>query len=329
MKKGILLIAWLFLLGNIGVHAGIFNTTITDITPTSATVKWETTIETTTAIQYGIQLADGSYEQIDLPKLDIPDTKYHVYQLNDLVPNSNYRVWARSVDNNMGAEVPTDDNSNPAYFYTLPPAGPVVFLESTPESDHIELYQSTFINGTALSVDWPASGRDVILAITNGAPGGEPRGTFEPAVPVTDLNGNFSVKFTGAHYGKARISITVDEMVSHVDVWVLKSNNKSQPLDSKSIGVSEVDSWNEYILFQNYPNPFSYVTNIGFQLPNEAKVTISVYDILGKKLRDFTKDYPAGKNHFIFDADGLKSGMYFYKLEAGHFVSVKMFNVAK
>ena len=81
----------------------------------------------------------------------------------------------------------------------------------------------------------------------------------------------------------------------------------------------------DYKLDQNYPNPFNPVTKINFELPEDATVNITVYDLLGREVyklinNDFRK---AGVYTVEFTAKNLSSGVYFYRLEAGSFMQTK------
>ena len=79
-----------------------------------------------------------------------------------------------------------------------------------------------------------------------------------------------------------------------------------------------------YELFQNYPNPFNPQTYIKFALPRAGVVKIEVFNIVGQKvmtLLDETR--PAGYHRVVFEANGLPSGLYFYRIEADGFRSVK------
>ena len=70
-------------------------------------------------------------------------------------------------------------------------------------------------------------------------------------------------------------------------------------------------------LAQNYPNPFNPTTNIRFQVPEAADVRLAVYDRLGREVAvilDGRMD--AGSHEARFDATGLASGVYLYKLQA-------------
>ncbi len=72
------------------------------------------------------------------------------------------------------------------------------------------------------------------------------------------------------------------------------------------------------VLYTNSPNPFNHRTTIHFYLPRYEYVTLTVYDIRGKAIGQPLKKYmKPGYHKAIFDANGLPSGVYFYKLKAG------------
>lgn len=85
-----------------------------------------------------------------------------------------------------------------------------------------------------------------------------------------------------------------------------------------------------FTLYQNYPNPFNPSTYISFDLPRSAKVKISVYDVIGRLVKVLVDEQmPAGIHKVEFRGDGLSSGAYFYRLEAGCFTSVKKMLLVK
>ena len=101
---------------------------------------------------------------------------------------------------------------------------------------------------------------------------------------------------------------------------------------SLTVGVTEnsQDIPTNYSLSQNYPNPFNPVTAIDFDLPEAGNVKLVVYDISGKEVNVMQNGIlPAGKHKMYFNAGRLASGVYFYKLESGSFVSVKRMTVIK
>ncbi len=82
-------------------------------------------------------------------------------------------------------------------------------------------------------------------------------------------------------------------------------------------------------LAQNYPNPFNPITEIRYDLPSDCRVTLEIYDILGRKLVTLVDEYQEagckaarwnGKNENGLE---ISSGVYFYKLRAGNFSDTK------
>jgi hypothetical protein len=75
---------------------------------------------------------------------------------------------------------------------------------------------------------------------------------------------------------------------------------------------------------QNFPNPFNPTTTIGYSLAKASKVTISVHDLLGRRIAIlFSGMKPAGKYSIRFDGSGLPSGFYFYRMQAGNFFQTR------
>ncbi|MCL4704400.1 T9SS type A sorting domain-containing protein [bacterium] len=73
-------------------------------------------------------------------------------------------------------------------------------------------------------------------------------------------------------------------------------------------------------LAQNYPNPFNPSTTIRFDLPQREQVKLAVYNTMGELVQILTEgSLPAGTHIFTFEAAGLASGVYLYRLQAGAF----------
>ena len=99
-----------------------------------------------------------------------------------------------------------------------------------------------------------------------------------------------------------------------------------------STGIEKVGSTQrpaEFRLDQNYPNPFNSETCITFQLPQSCSVKIEIFNMSGDLIKQFSEGYfTAGKYRVYWDCQTdskqpLPSGLYFYRLQAGNFHSVK------
>ncbi len=74
----------------------------------------------------------------------------------------------------------------------------------------------------------------------------------------------------------------------------------------------------DFSLYQNYPNPFNPTTSIEYSLDKRQFVSLKVYDILGREVAVLiNEEKPAGSYEVKFDASGLSSGVYLYRISAG------------
>jgi len=96
-----------------------------------------------------------------------------------------------------------------------------------------------------------------------------------------------------------------------------------------SIEERKIKRADKFRLYQNYPNPFNPGTHISFQLPEPAKVKITVYDILGRQKKELANtSYPAGKSEIYWDGTNdrnnlASAGIYFYRIETEQFNKTK------
>jgi len=80
----------------------------------------------------------------------------------------------------------------------------------------------------------------------------------------------------------------------------------------------------DFSLYQNYPNPFNPSTKIKYSVPQTSLVQIKVFDVLGNESTTLIdEEKPAGAYELTWNAANLSSGIYFYQLKAGEFISTK------
>jgi hypothetical protein len=90
------------------------------------------------------------------------------------------------------------------------------------------------------------------------------------------------------------------------------------------VRISQTDVTGKFNLEQNYPNPFNPSTVIRYEVPARLHVTISVFNTLGQQVATLVDGFEeAGHHEFRFDASGLASGVYFYRLRAGEYLATK------
>jgi len=80
----------------------------------------------------------------------------------------------------------------------------------------------------------------------------------------------------------------------------------------------------EYELLQNYPNPFNPTTTINYSILSEEFVTLRVYNAIGEELITLLSEVKSAGNYEVtFNAENLASGIYYYRINAGEFNSIK------
>jgi hypothetical protein len=102
--------------------------------------------------------------------------------------------------------------------------------------------------------------------------------------------------------------------------------------DQLTTTVDGVPSLNptQYVLSQNFPNPFNPVTTIQFTLPVASPVSLTLYDVLGREVKRMIDDfYEAGDYSYRFDGTKFASGLYYYRFSSGSFTNVKKMILVK
>ena len=244
--------------------------------------------------------------------------QYNINMIGNMMPGQGYQV-----------------KLNNATTLTYPANGPVAPSKSVMNGT---LHKFTNISNTGENMTigipqyvWentPAFGDEVGIFSSNGTLIGA--GVYN--------GGNMAISVWGDDEYSAQVDGMVSGQMFSVKLWNSASDQVSN-LDISWESGSNVYNTNDiavagkvthsfaplsYALDQNIPNPFTNSTQIGFVIPEDAYLVISVYNLLGEKLQDVVSGtYPAGAHTVDFDATGLASGTYFYKITSDHFVATK------
>ena len=120
---------------------------------------------------------------------------------------------------------------------------------------------------------------------------------------------------------KVKVGETYNYKLESVSLTGLKTQH-----DAITIFVTKPE---EYKLSQNYPNPFNSNTNINYQLPEQSKVTITIYNILGQKVKTLVDNVKeAGYHTAIWNGldkfeNQVSSGIYYYRIVSSSFAQSK------
>ena len=167
------------------------------------------------------------------------------------------------------------------------------------------------------------------------------KGSFEwiSTLDQNPISGNDDVRsWTGSRLG---------DLVPDDTVWVtfavvagdnleeIKANARAARNKALKVGWADVTTEienntdqrqqpNEFTLLQNYPNPFNPSTRIKFSVPRDCHVTVTIYNVLGKKVATLVDDNKkSGVYQVEFNGSDYTSGVYLYKIKAGDFVKTK------
>ncbi len=113
--------------------------------------------------------------------------------------------------------------------------------------------------------------------------------------------------------------------------WAFGRGGVIYKYNTAIIGISQSSNNlpDAYVLYQNYPNPFNPVTNIKYDIPVSANVTIKIYDLLGREIYSVNEFKKAGRHEVEFDGADFASGMYFYSIESNGFKDTKKMVLVK
>jgi len=293
------------------------------------------------------KLSGGSYTP--LPMTHVAGDSFTAYIPQQAVNSTVYYYIHAADDSNRSENHPYIGPGNPHNFHvlapgaediTLTPVNPPIIIPANGGSfnfngviaNNSTMTLSCYVwimvrlpNGTVTGpVLGPvpltlAAGGQITRLRTQSVPGSAPAGQYTytgfvgiyPSAPLDSSYFNFTKSST-----------------DNGGPWVGEMSNTGEPFVSPVTASASLLT--QYSLAQNYPNPFNPLTTIGFFLPQTALVKMAVYDIQGRQIATLVDGVrQAGMQEVTWDATGLPSGIYFYRLEAEGFSDVKKMMLVK
>jgi M6 family metalloprotease-like protein len=143
-----------------------------------------------------------------------------------------------------------------------------------------------------------------------------------PAGSFCDIEISFNSKGLPEGNYKGELNITSNAGIIIVPITIVIS---------ATVDVDDIpDVIYSFKLEQNYPNPFNPSTTIRFSIPERHRVRLSVYDLLGREVTKLIdEEMEAGWYSVIYNAEGLASGVYLYRIQTESFISTKRFIILK
>ena len=261
------------------------------------------------------------------------DTSAIVFEVsNDTVTVKPLKDWNGSTVITVAV---TDSYTSAEQSFTLTvtaapdPPGPFAWTAPTSESDSIEVTNSN--GGDSFSISWSSSVDPDGDAVTYKLAISHPPHNV-PTVMTESFSGT-SRSFTFAEFiGLWPNSLQMINRLNYkFDVYAYSGNDsiaitgtrqllveRSGDLNTESIGIP-----NSFILHPNYPNPFNPVTQIRFEIPYAGNVDLSIYNLLGMKVKTLYRGQKSA-GVFSFKWNGkndnnqsVSGGIYIYKLQSG------------
>jgi photosystem II stability/assembly factor-like uncharacterized protein len=226
---------------------------------------------------------------------------------------------------------PSDSNLTTPATYDMAKLGSRLFLSSynyveySTDGGHTWGYHVQGIPASFPNLEMESFGNILFIASHSGI-----YVLYDDSTTAVNINGNITLPLI--------YTLAVDQDFIVVGVFNFNPPNPSRwEVWIRPTLVTAIEPVGEvlprgFALYQNYPNPFNPSTKIKFTIPNVGdanfasgtNVKLVVYDVLGNEVATLVnEEKTAGTYEINFNASGLTSGVYFYKLQAGSFVQTK------
>ncbi|MEX0721893.1 MAG: alpha-amylase family glycosyl hydrolase [Balneolaceae bacterium] len=179
------------------------------------------------------------------------------------------------------------------------------------------------LDGTLKSITLQHEDSDVLIVGNFGVNSSD--------VPVTfTTTGTWYDFFEGSSADITETEQTVNLAPGEFKIYTTKEFETPEEGITTAIDDGDMDVPAAFRLEQNYPNPFNPSTVISYQLAVNSKVTLKVYDMLGREVATLVNGQLKAGNHSVkFDAQNLASGIYIYRLQAGSKVFTEKMTLIK
>jgi predicted phosphodiesterase len=157
-------------------------------------------------------------------------------------------------------------------------------------------------------------------------------GSVRILMDSTDVTGKVSLPATGSWQAWKTttvdsVTLSAGEQIMRVEFFADDFNFNKITIDDGT-SVHSHDGRNitpdNFVLSQNFPNPFNAMTEIRYKLPAKTKVIMQIFNLLGEEVGELVnKVQQTGNHHVSFDASELNSGIYYYTFQAGSYKSIK------
>lgn len=217
------------------------------------------------------------------------------------------------------------------YFLSLAKIGSVYFAGDGNSSNNYSIYKSTN-NGSnwssILNTDYKGGfnllyiGNTLISTTYDGTSGGT-------ILTSTNNGANWVDKSLGYNTNSFIENLTFNS------TYFFLTNNSYKIYRrqySQLVNLNNLNSkiFTEFSMSQNYPNPFNPITNIKFKIPKIEYVTIKIFDVVGKKVKELVNQNMIPGEYIVdFDGSSLESGVYFYRIETGDYVETRKMILVK
>ena len=217
-------------------------------------------------------------------------------------------------------------NSGKLMAKVLPTEG--IKLNAEFEADHMMIYPPKGTKAMEVILNYP------VIDVSMGIPTKE--AVTDEAITLSKVDTVAGqILFNSAYFVQNDLPIRIDlnhlqrdnKVPVDISYQFVDKNNQILSSGSEVLDIRPIPT--EFALHNNFPNPFNPVTTINYDLPKEGKVSLIVYDLMGREVTRLTDNFmPAGYHTVRWNARNqfgmeVSAGVYFYHIQAGEFVKTQ------